>query len=52
MSNASDAIAERTPRPRGPAQLEDLRRAARLCWWSLGLLGAITVMMYAAMGGS
>lgn len=52
MSDASDAIAERTPRPLGPAQLEDLRRAARLCWWSLGLLGAITVMMYAAMGGS
>ncbi len=48
----SDEIAERTPRPLGPTQLEELRRAARLCWWSLGLLGAITVMMYAAMGGS
>lgn len=52
MSDPAAAIVERTPRPLGPAQLEDLRRAARLCWWSIGLLAAITLMMYAAMGGS
>ena len=52
MSSTSPVISERTPRPLGDAQDADLRRAARLCWWSIGLLGAVTVMMYAAMGGS
>ncbi|MEN4904227.1 cation transporter [Luteimonas sp. TWI1437] len=43
---------ERTPDPLGPAQQRELQRAAHLCWWSLGLLGAVSVVMYVAMGGS
>ena len=42
----------RITRPLGAAQQRDLQRAARLCWWSIGLLGAVTVMMYFSMGGS
>ncbi|KLJ00966.1 cation transporter [Luteimonas sp. FCS-9] len=56
MSTAHDRPqpppAQRAPDPLGPAQQRDLQRAARLCWWSLGLLGAVSVMMYFAMGGS
>ncbi|WP_328796966.1 cation transporter [Luteimonas deserti] len=40
------------PSPLPPAQAHDLERAVRLCWWSIGLLGAVSVMMYFAMGGS
>lgn len=52
MTHGVDPQTRRVPRPLGPEQQRDLRRAARLCWWSIGLLGAVTVMMYAAMGGS
>lgn len=44
-------------RPRGAHRLPDaqqrlLARAARLSWWSIALLGATTVLMALAMGGS
>ncbi|VXB00245.1 Cation diffusion facilitator family transporter [Luteimonas sp. 9C] len=52
MSEARATPVRRRPRPLGAAQLRDLQRAARLCWWSIALLGAITVMMFLTMGGS
>lgn len=45
-------VRPRRPHPLPPAQEAQLRRAERLCWWSLFALGAISAMMYAAMGGS
>ncbi|MFL6588097.1 MAG: cation transporter [Luteimonas sp.] len=52
MTDDRTIPAQRVPRPLPPPQLQDLQRAARLCWWSIGLLGAITVMMSLTMGGS
>ena len=52
MTPPADLQRRRVPRPIGPQQQRDLQRAARLCWWSIGLLGAVTVLMYASMGGS
>ncbi|MDR6991664.1 cation transporter [Luteimonas sp. 3794] len=52
MTDAQAIPVQRVPRPLAAPQLQDLHRAARLCWWSIGLLGAITVMMALTMGGS
>jgi len=45
-------LAPRDVHPLQDAQERELRRAARLCWWSIALLGAVTVMMAVTMGGS
>lgn len=53
MAEGADAkLQRRHPGPIAETALRDLRRAARLCWWSLALLGAVTVLMYFTMGGS
>ncbi|MCD9033657.1 cation transporter [Luteimonas sp. Y-2-2-4F] len=46
------AVRPRAPHPLPDAQQALLRRAERLCWWSLLALGAVAAMMYAVMGGS
>jgi len=40
------------PRELPQEQREALRRAERLCWWTLLLMGAVATMMYFVMGGS
>lgn len=52
MSTTATIVKPRTPRPLPDAQRAALARARRLCWWTLLLLSAVSVMMYAVMGGS
>lgn len=52
MTVDPDLQALRVQRPLRAEQQRELRCAARLCWWSIGLLGAVAVMMYFSMGGS
>lgn len=52
MTVDPDLQTPRVPRPLAAAQQRELQRAARLCWWSIGVLSAVTVMMYFSMGGS
>lgn len=42
----------RETRPLPAEQQAALAQARRLCWWTLLLLSAVSVMMYLAMGGS
>ncbi len=51
-STGATEPALRHPRPLPDTARQDLRRAARLCMWSLVLLSAVSTMMFAAMGGS
>ena len=40
------------PRPLPGPQQEALRKAARLCWWSLLWISLVSALMFLAMGGS
>ncbi|ADV28026.1 cation diffusion facilitator family transporter [Pseudoxanthomonas suwonensis 11-1] len=40
------------PRELPQEQSEALRRAERLCWWTLVVMGLVATMMYFVMGGS
>ena len=51
-AGAAGIVRPRVPRALPRPQQAALARARRLCWWSLILLSAVSVMMYAAMGGS
>ena len=48
----SQASAPRRDRPLPEQQQRLLRRAERLAWWTIGLLGGVAVLMYLAMGSS
>ncbi|MET0288625.1 MAG: cation transporter [Pseudoxanthomonas sp.] len=48
----TQAIRPRTPRALPAEQVQALTRAEHLSWWTLLLIGGVSVLMYAVMGGS
>jgi divalent metal cation (Fe/Co/Zn/Cd) transporter len=52
MNVTAAIVKPRAPRPIPDAQRDALAQARRLCRWSLLLLSAVAVMMYAVMDGS